>query len=388
MYASLAVGCGGDEPDAASEQGLSSSAFSSKLSQRWSKAVVSYDFGTIEHGLSGHADIEIPLPPDLGPMIPLGFLRNCSCARHEFVIVSADGQERIANERPESIYAVEEHEKLILRLSLHTSELEAEDLANNMVRGHVVLQEEDGLFRRELVAVQFSYAVETPILVTPFAHLDIGKIARSARYHQTFALTSRKGSMAMGTPRCIEPEPGVPGKWRACADLQAELTTQGDVHLLHVSFAPSATRPEGPMMMAVVIETDLPNNYEFRLPVSGSVIPDIELSPPGKFFFGTIDFTKPAKQFMVITDHNPNRKVEFVIRGIVDAAGKDISMHFDLRIDQVADESRSRQLTLTYDGAIKPDGRRFAGMVYLGMRGNQDKVINLEIVAFHRPTHQ
>jgi len=383
LFTGLALGCGGNDQTSAPTDD-----FSGKLSQRWSKSVVSYDFGTIEHGQVGHADVEIPLPSDLGPMIPLGFLRNCSCARHEFVIVGTNGKERIANERPDSVNAVQNGEKLVLRLSLHTSDLEAEDLARNMVRGHVVLQEDADSYRRELVPVQFSYAIETPIQVKPFAHLDLGDIARSARYHQTFELHSRRGAMRMGTPHCIEPEPGAPDHWRECTDLHAELTSGGDLYLLRISFAASAERSEGPMMMAVVIETDLPNAYEFRLPVSGKLVPDIQLSPPGKFFFGTVDFTKPSKQYMVSTDHHPDRTLDLVVQGIVDAAGKDISEHFDLHISPVPDDSRSQQLSLTYDGAIEPVQRRFTGTVYLGTGDDHDPVINLEIVAFHRPTHK
>ncbi len=375
----LASGCSGDSADEASDSG-----FTSKLSQRHSPIIVDHKFGAIPHGQSVEADLLIPMPEDLGPMIPLGFQRNCSCARHQFVIVAEDGRERIANERPEPRFAVREGEKLYLRLSLHTAELEAQDLEPSIVRGEVILQEEAQLARRVWVTVKFEYAVESPVLVKPSAHLDLGEIARSASYRQMFELRGRAGKTTFGQPRCLEPDPMHPDEWRISSDLKATIEHHEDHSILYVSFQPSPERPEGPMRMSIDIETDLPDDYLFRLPVSGNVISDIQLSPPGKFFFGTIDFTKPAKQFMVITDHRPNRQTEFVEHGIVDASGRDISEHFKLRIEGVPDRSNSQQLSLEYDGKLELARSRFSGTVYLARRDQPGEAIPVEILGFHK----
>ncbi|MHC5066796.1 MAG: hypothetical protein ACYTG5_22810, partial [Planctomycetota bacterium] len=375
----LGVACSGEPEDQGENQD-----FTTMLSQRKAPGIVEHNFGAIPHGRTVQADLPIPMPEDLGPMIPMGFQRNCSCARHEFVIVAKDGSERVANERPEPRFAVREGEQLFLRLSLHTAELEAEDLEPSVVRGEVILQEESSLARRVWVTVKFQYAVESPVLIKPFAHLDLGEIARSASYRQMFELRGRNGKVDFGEPRCLEPDPMQPDNWRAASDLEARLEDRDDHSILHVRFKPSPERPEGPYRMVIEIETDLADEYLFRLPVSGEVISDIQLSPPGKFFFGTIDFTKPAKQFMVITDHRPNHRADFVSRGVVDSSGRDISMHFKLNIGPVPDQSNSQQLSLEYDGKMKLDRKRFAGTIYLARRDQPEDPLRIEILGFHK----
>src|SRR5690606_34929287 len=57
--------------------------------------VAEHEFGLIPHGVSHTAELPIPVPEHGGPWIPVGFLRACSCAQHEYVLQAADGSTRI-----------------------------------------------------------------------------------------------------------------------------------------------------------------------------------------------------------------------------------------------------------------------------------------------------
>src|SRR5690606_21983131 len=260
-------------------------------------AVLTHDFGTIPHGETRTVELSVPLPDtDLG-WAPVRLLKTCSSARHEFVIRGAGG-DRIADERPTTLVGADE--ELFLRLSVHTADKEAADLPETENHAQVVLQEA-GTNRRVNVPVRFTFAIDAPLTWKPYAHLDLGRIARPVEWLQTFEVHHDGHAVTFGEPIGVEPDPAHPGEVRPTSELTARLEPGGaDMTLVHLRFAAAEERPLGSLFAQLRIATDLPSNYELRLGVSGELTGDFETSPPGSFSFGAFDFGTPRSQTLVV----------------------------------------------------------------------------------------
>jgi hypothetical protein len=347
-------------------------------------AVVRHDFGMLRHGAVGRADLKIPLPAVSAPLIPIGFMRDCTCARHQFVLVDREtGEERIATEQPFSEFAVREGEDLILRLELHTLDKEAADHPRASVRGRVVLQEDDEAHRRHDVPVLFEFGIDCPLSVEPFAHLDMGDWPRTVAYRQTFRVRGDDGPVTLSDVRCLETDPSAPQRLREVRDCDVSIEVDGDETRLRLEFRADEDRLEGPFAFAVLARTDLPDGYSLRLPVSGKLVGAIEVSPPGRFSFGRIDLEQPTTRILVITDHDPERNPEFVVLGIVGHDGADMSKHFAMELSEIPGQPRSQHMELRYVGGLAGE-RSFRGVVQLGKERGGEELISIPFFGFRR----
>ncbi|MCA8942372.1 MAG: hypothetical protein KDB80_07395, partial [Planctomycetes bacterium] len=152
---------------------------------------------------------------------------------------------------------------------------------------------------------------------------------------------------------------------------------------LRLTFRPAPGRPLGPFACRVEITTDVDGgDYTLMLPVSGIVVPDIEIAPPGRLGFGSIDVSDKSSQQVMVTDHDTSRPAEFYVTGIVDRDGTDMSEDFSARFDPVPDAPRSRMLILDYAGTL--DVNSFRGEVLLAKSPGGETVRTVEFVGYRR----
>ncbi len=366
--------------------------------------VVSVDFGILPHGAIVSRDLVIPVPRDGGAWFPVGFQRACTCADHEFVAIDGSGHERAIDGRPDAAQAIRDDERLLLRLTIDTNAKEPADLAPVPTPGQVVLRDLRGPVRQHFQRVSFTFGIDAPIAVRPYAHLDVGEVPRKLRYQQTLELVPDAKGVEFGDVHVVEPTAS--GEQPA-PDVSAELEPDGAKTLLHVTVEPTALRPVGPFAVEIDIDTNVPlpappharnggegptvpAHYVLRIPVSGRVAPEIELSPPERFAMGKIDVGAPYEERLVVTDHDLSRSPEFVVVGIVDSDGRDVRDHFSLQIDPLASNPRASVLTLRYDGGLglADDGRSprkwLRGRVQLAKTPDSPVLLEIEFSAFAR----
>ena len=345
--------------------------------------VAEHEFGLIPHGARRSAELPIPVPEHGGPWIPVGFLRACSCAQHEYVVEAADGSTRIVagNGLVDPADAVPAGGALRLRLTIDTREKEAADLDLSWTPGQVVLQEAGDSRRRELIPVRFSYGIEARIEVLHFAHLDLGDLPRGQRYAQKLELRPRAGlRVEFGEPRCVE---AAAGALRPAADIEARLTPRASGAIaLEVSIVPDAERIDGPFAAEVLIATDLPDDYVLRVPLSGTIVPTLRVAAPGFLSFGAIPFDEPREIHVLVTDHDTSRPADFHVVGIVDPQGADLTERFSARVAPVAEQPRSRSVHLRYLGGA--EARSFRGEVLLAREPDGPSSLRIRFSGFDR----
>ena len=346
----------------------------------YAKKPLEHHFGVIRHGLTAEADLSVPLPPGK-TWIPVGFQRNCSCSHFVFVIRHPDGSETISMGQADPRFAIGPADELLLRITIETAEKESVDHEVVTIAGEFVAQALDSALDRYVLPVLFRFGIDAPVELRPYGHLDIGDIARSISYRQSFELASDR-PVRFDEPRCFEPDPAAPEGRRRCEDLEASIEQDGDAATLSLRFKAGSGRFDGPFAMQVEIATDLPDGYTVRMPVTGRVIPDIEVSPPRIFSFRQFDLTKPASQALVITDHDSRRSADFALGSIVDRNGADLSEHFSLSIEPIDGHRRSRHLVLSYDGGVV--GSHFRGQVHLARATGGETAVSIDFVGFDR----
>jgi hypothetical protein len=343
-----------------------------------------HDFGLIPHGSERTADLPITLPATGGPWIPVGFLRSCSCAQHRFVVVAADGSERLVDGigAPDPAAAVPDGGALRLRLTIRTGEKEVADLEPMWTPGQVVLQEVGQAPRREFVPLRFRYGIDAPFSLTPFAHIDLGEVPRPIRFAQAIEIRAdRDGAgVELAAPRCVESRDGQ--TLVEARDVRASLVRQGEVEILEVTFEAGPDRPDGPFALQVLIPTDLDGGYELRIPVSGSVVPATRIAPPGWIAFGAFPFDQEREAAVMVTDHDPAHRADLHVVGVVDTTGRDQRAHFTARVEPVAERPRSRTVHLRYDGRLEE--RSFRGEVLLAREPGGEPVLRIEYAGFDR----
>ncbi len=344
--------------------------------------VLKHNFGTLAHGSSAQHDFKIPMDRRHGDLVPVLFQVPCACASSKFVIVGEDGSERIATGQPTPQYAVKKGEKLILRVTLDTSQREAHDEAETGISGVMVLQTANPPHRRRNQSIQFRFGIDSPVDIRPYAHLDIKQIPRSRTFNQTFELHYDDPKTEFGDVRCIESS-SVPGLPKTAPDLTARIEQEKDHSLLHISFKAAPERQLGAFMIQVKIDTNLSSGYVLRLPVSGTLIGDIQLSPPGVFSYGQHPLDQKKKVFLNITDFDKSHSADFVVSSLVDTHGVDISSHFAVQFEPIPTKPRSRRIQLTYLGTLA-DRSSIRGKLNLSKRRGAPHIQSIDITAFNR----
>ncbi|MGA1607474.1 MAG: hypothetical protein ACO4CT_10840 [Planctomycetota bacterium] len=131
---------------------------------------VEHDFGPIAHGDDATADLRIPVPSTGGPWVPMGFIRSCTCAQHEFLLEEPDGHTRAVTRLgiADPAFAVPADGALILRLTIRTAEKEVADLAPTWTPAQVVLQSTAAGSSRATIPLRFRFGIEAPYRLRPF----------------------------------------------------------------------------------------------------------------------------------------------------------------------------------------------------------------------------
>lgn len=345
---------------------------------------VEHDFGMIPHGESRTAELEVPLPESGGPWVPVGFQRSCTCARHEFLVVGPDGSERVVAGigLASPADAVPAGGSLRIRLTLDTLEKEAADLEPIWTPGQIVLQQASTPPQREFVPIRFRFGIEAPLRLVPFAHIDVGDVPRPVRYRQEIEIHQKDRPVQLGEPKCLEAAPN--GGLREVRDLRTTLTPGDDGRswILAIDLKADEDRTDGPFSFEIVMTTDLPGNYVLRVPVSGAIVPALQVSPPGWISFGPFPFDQPRECAVMVTDHDPERAPGFHVVGIVDNNGADLSEHFRARLEPVEEHVRSRTLHLEYLGGI--EARTFRGEVLLAKEPDGHPILRIAFAGFDR----
>lgn len=343
---------------------------------------VTHDFGTIPHGEERTVVLDLPLPGDDGPWIPLAFQRSCTCAKHRFLVVGPDGGDRIVHGvgLPDADDAVPDGGKLRMQLTIDTLDKEAADLEPVWTAGAVVLQKVGSSGIRRTIPLRFRFGIDSPVTVTPVAHLDVGDVPRPIRFRQDLEIRGDDGPLELQRPRVLEPAPG--GGLREATDVHASVTEHEGHWRLSVIVEPAESRPDGPFKVDVLVPTDPEGDYVLRLPVSGAVVPALQVSPPGWIPFGPFPFDQPRTGTVLITDHDTERQPTFHVVGIVDKDGADLSDHFEAGLTPVAEDVRCHSLELRYRGTLET--RSFRGEVLLAKEPDGEPILRIPFAGFAR----
>jgi hypothetical protein len=344
---------------------------------------VEHEFGTLRHGDDATVDLRIPVPEDGGPWVPMGFIRSCTCAQHEFLIESADGHTTSVSRLgvADPAFAVPADGKLILRLTLRTAEKEVADLEPSWTPAQVVFQSTAPGSPRATVPLRFRFGIEAPFQLRPFSHLDLGEVPRPIRFEQSIEIRTREGSAptGLGTPHCVETLDGA--TIREARDFEVRLTTESDCAVLSVALRAGEDRPDGPFSLEVLIPT-ADDGYAIRVPVSGTLVPGLRIAPPGWIAFGAFPFDAEREAAVMVTDHDPGLPADFHVVGIENREGTDLSEHFEAWVDAVESNVRSRTVHLRYRGSIGE--RSFRGRVLLARAPGAPACLTIDFAGFDR----
>jgi len=349
---------------------LAATACDAHETEPWQPHPVSVDFGMIPHGSVKTVRLGIDFPRDRGPMVPLAFRGNCSCASWAFVAVGKGGHERRSLGRPDAEHAVLPGEELFLELSLDTKRKEAATQKPVTSGGDVLLTDLGDKVGRVAIPVAFTYGIEAPVELSPFAHVDFGALPMSRRYSVTLELRPRaKPRVAFGPVRSDDPR------------VTAQLRQEGDLTVLDVRVVPDRAHGLGVLAATVSVSTDLDDGYIVPIPVTGQFVDDVEIRPMERISFGRLDLTKPQTGEVILRDHDLGRSPEFVVLGIRSVVGKGLAQHFSVELVPIPGDDRSTRLTLRYKGTYS-GSRAFRGFVDLGKSGVEGSVASLEFVGF------
>ncbi len=336
----------------------------------WQPHPVFHDFGMVPHGQVAIVRVPIDFPQDRGAMLPLGYQGSCSCVSTHFVAIGKDGKERVSLGRVANEHAVLPGEKLFLELSLDTRRKEASEQKPVTNAGNVLLTDIGETLGRVVIPISFTFGIEAPVAVSPFAHINFGALPMSQRYSLTLELRPRKGTQAhFLSAKADDPR------------VRVELRQDGEVCLLDVRVVPDRGLGFGPLYTTITVPTDLPDAYVVPIPVSGQIVGDIEVKPMERISFGRFDFKTPQEGSVIVRDHDTSRPPEFEVLEVRAIVGKDLAQHMETELQPIEGDARSARLVLRYLGTFRHD-RAFRGFVELGKRGGGGSVTSIEFVGF------
>jgi hypothetical protein len=354
---------------------------------------VRHDFGVIPHGKSASHEYEFDLKALQQPAtrwVPLRAHIDCSCGSTELLLRKADGSERRLDGRPDPEFAVADDERLLVRLTINTITKDPIDLPHATSRGYLLLQpvgDRDGS-RRVQWPFLVDFGIDAPVECKPFAALEYGRVAQSARPELTITLRgdAAHAGTTFGPVRSSSPAL-VPtlAQENGATVLRVRCDPSLDLDTVDRNTGAPGGDPLGNRSAVIQVDTSLPD-YQINLGAKWKVVPDLEASPLPKLSFRA-DLSKPQaerdelSQFLLVTDHDPSRAPEFVVRKIEDQAGRDASARFAVRLEPIPGSSRQQRMFVRSLGGPAED---FRGRIVLGKPGADQPTLSIELVAFHR----
>lgn len=336
----------------------------------WNPRPVFHDFGMIPHGKIATVRLPIEFPTDRGPMLPLAFQGNCSCASWSFVAVSPQGGERVTHGRAAIEHCVVPGEKLFLELRLDTNRKEALEQKPVTNAGEVFLVDLHEKIGRISIPITFTFGIDAPVTLKPFAAVDFGELPLSRVYTAAIELHPKAGTAVHFGPIEID-DPRV----------TAKLVSGDGPMLLDIRVQPDAGRGVGALHTVIRVGTDLKDGYHLPIPVSGSIVDDIEVKPMERVSFGRFDLATRQEGFVILHDFDDRRDPTFEVVGVRDLVGTDLARHIETELQPIEGEPRAARLFIRYLGTFR-GGQAFRGAVELGKRGGHGSVASIEFVGF------
>ena len=329
-----------------------------------------HDFGTLKLGTKRIWEFEVPIPQTNSKselVLEPAFHGDCSCA-YGTLIIKTGSIERAVYTLPESQRVVHEDDRVLLRLTIDTKDKEPANVERTLSRGTISFKHKTGaIARRSIVPIRFHYGIETPIVVSPVAHLNFGKLPVSSVHEQTLELRSNIPGRALTL-----------GEVHASPDsIEAKLREQDGRTLLDVKITPEGRSDAAvPVMGLIAIPTGIDYYTDLKIPVSGKFIGDIEFQSSYHLDFGLFDFTEERTRQENIIDHDINRPTGFVTHSILsDQAEVDISQHFDIEFQPLS--GRKTRVIVKYLGTL--GGIEMIGWLKLAKSEGADPVAHLRI---------
>ena len=329
-----------------------------------------HDFGMLDLGTKATFEFKVPIPQTnrkSNLVLNPAFNGDCTCA-YGTLVIKTGAVERAVLTLPETQRVIHEGDEVFLRLTIDTKDKEPANVARTMSRGRISFSHNTGsITRRSVVPIIFHYGIETPIVVSPVAHLNFGKLPVSGVHTQTLEITSNILGRALtlgevhASPKSIE----------------AELREEDGRTLLDVKITPTG-RSEGavPVMGLIAIPTGIDYYTDLKIPVSGSFVGDIEFQSSYHMDFGLFDFTEERTRQENITDHNVSRPAGFVTHSIVTTSNEvDISEHFDVKFQTLS--GRKTRVIVKYMGTM--GGIEMIGWLKLAKSDGTEPVAHLRI---------
>ncbi len=336
----------------------------------WQPTPIFHDFGMIPHGKIAAVRLGIDFPTDRGPMLPLAFQGNCSCASWAFVAVDPKGNERVTHGRAAIEHCVVPGEKLFLELRLDTNRKEALEQKPVTNHGEVFLVDLHEKVGRVAIPVTFTFGIDAPVTLKPFATVDFGPLPLSRVFTVAIELHARGTTpVHFGPVRAGDPR------------VTARLIEQDGLTLLDIRVQPDAGRGLGALNTVIRVGTDLPDGYEIPIPVTGSIVDDVEVKPMERVSFGRFDFTAPQEGFVILQDFDDRRDPAFEVRGVRSIVGKDLAQHIETDLQPIDGNPRAARLFIRYRGTLA-GVRSFRGFVDVGKHGAEGSVASVEFVGF------
>lgn len=331
-----------------------------------------HDYGTLPLGTKKTHDIEIPIPSnEHGDVIVAdSFHGNCSCSIGMVMIAGPAGRTRAVYGLPDDQRKVGKGEKVILRLTLDTKDMEPVDVPRTRSVGSIRFQlvSGDDHARYESKYIQFDYGVKTPIKVAPVAHVDFGFLPLCRTFPQTLELSSNLPGETMQL-----------GEISVSHDcITAKLEGEGDKRLLKVKITPTRNL-ERQIRGGIAMPTGRADYPFLRIGVSGTFVGDIQYMPAETLSFDMFDFRKTKEQFVNLLDHDSTRPSEFVIRSFNDKNGNDISKHFNVEFQPLS--GRQIRVNVKYLGTM--GGMRMGGELSLAKTEGGPQVARLMVSGYN-----
>jgi len=335
---------------------------------------VDRDFGIIAHGESETRDYELDVASlSGGPYVPLRAQLDCSCGHATLVLRAADGTERTVDGRPNADNAARPGETLIVRVVVNTLTKDPVDLPKTTSRGYVVLQPTDdgtGL-RRVTWPILVRFGIDCPVVVSPFAAIDFGAVAQSARPEMVLSL------------RGDADHPDVKFRQVASSHSAIEVALEQDegVTRLRVRCLPGE---HGNGRAVVAVSTDLASGYRVNLGVTWKVVNDLVASPMNKLAFrtklgGAQTEAESSSQYLLVTNHDVSKSEEFTVHEIVGADGNDASSSFGVRFEAAPGRPRQKRMFVRYLGGLDAT---FRGRLVLTVDGEAGPFLPIQLVVF------
>lgn len=340
---------------------------------------LSHDFGAIPHGKAGEHDYVLDTRSLGGDYVAVGVQVDCSCARYQMLLRDARGAEREVFGQPIAENAPRAGEVLVIRMLVDTAQKEARDLGPVTTRATVLLQPvpcADPTLRVHW-PLQLRYAIDAPVQLQPFAVLDFERVPIST---QPTVLTTLRSDIE---GRTVHFGPATCNDERVALQLEPD----GDRTVLRASFRPQPAGL-GPFRALVEVATDLPDGYVVRLPLTGTVVPDLEVVPFAKLAFRTdLASEQPeqaaSSQYLLLTDHDRRRTSEFALHEITDERGQDARAHFAIRFEPLLGDDRTHRMFVRYLGGLQDS---FRGRIVLTKPGVGDLRLPIDLVVFPQRT--